>query len=219
MKLVCHLIAAALFVVPAVGATQEAVNLGQKAKAWMVSNFRSGLECSGAQDGTLSFRGQASFDSSGNGGIEINSTPGDRGIPTVTAHAINTKGTGATGRTAGPRCPAATSASGTPTCTLTGEVLAPMVSVSIPLSVLGDAASRYVGTVTIVKRSGPSVSAIAASASRKGYDYYRAKGDLASSGAQTNPQLTYLATCDSSSLSAKGSRSSVATYDLAVAKK
>ena len=231
MRLICQVFAVALIIAPAVATSQEDAKLGQKQKAWMVSNFLSGLECSGTSAGgiaggviagrALAWRGQASFDASGEGGIEVTVTRQAGGVPTVTAHAINTKGTGANnGRAAVPSCPAAPSSADVATCTVSGDADAPMVSATIPLSVFGDAsASRYVGTVTIVKRTLPTGESPNAAASKRGYDYYKARSDMASAGANANPQLTYLATCDSSALSSKGSKPSVATYDLAVAKK
>ena len=231
MRLICHLVATALIVAPAVASSQEAARLGQKQKAWLVSNFRSGLECSGISAGgiaggaiagrAIAWRGQASFDASGKGGIEVTVTRQAGRVPTVTAFAINTKGTGtSSGRDAGSICPAAPSNPDVATCTVSGDAHAPMVSAAIPLSVFGDAsASRYIGTVTIVKRSEADVMAPGPGNSKKGYDYYQTQSDLAAAAAQVNPSLRYLATCDSSALSSKGSKPSVATYDLAVAKK
>lgn len=231
MRLICQVVAVALIIAPAVAASQEEAKLGQKQKAWMVSNFRSGLECSGVSAGgiaggviagrALAWRGQASFDASSKGGIEVTVIRQRGGVPTVTAHAINTKGTGANnGRAAVPICPAAPSSPDVATCTVSGDAHAPMVTATIPVSVLADAsASRYVGTVTIVKRSEADVTAPGPGNSKKGYDYYQAQSDLAAAAAQVNPSLRYLATCDSSALSSKGSKPSVATYDLAVAKK
>lgn len=231
MRLICQFVAVALIVAPAVASSQEEAKLGQKQKAWMVSNFRSGLECSGVPAGgiaagaiagrAIAWRGQASFDARGKGGIEVTVTRPAGGVPTVTAYAINTKGTGAnSGRAAVPTCPAAPSSPDMATCTVSGDASAPMVSAVIPLSVFGDAsASRYVGTVTIVKRSEADVMAPGPGNSRKGYDYYQSQSDLAAAAAQIDPSLRYLATCDSSALSSKGSKPSLATYDLAVAKK
>lgn len=231
MRLICQVVAVALIIAPAVASSQEAAKLGQKQKAWMVSNFRSGLECSGVSAGgiaggaiagiAIAFRGQASFDASGKGGIEVTVTRQAGGVPTVTAYAINTKGTGTSaGRAAVPTCPAAPSSADVATCTVSGDADAPRVSAAIPLSVFGDAsASRYVGTVTIVKRSEADVTAPSPGNSRKGYDYYQAQSHLAAAAAQVNPSLRYLATCDSSALSSKGGKPSLATYDLAVAKK
>lgn len=231
MKLAAQVMSVVLLVVPCVVPAQEGAKPGQKQKAWLVSNFRSGLECSGISAGgiaggaiagrAIALRGQASFDASGKGGIEVTVTRQAGGVPTVTAFAINTKGTGtSSGRAAGPICPDAPSSPDVATCTVSGDAHAPMVSAAIPLSVFGDAsASRYVGTVTIVKRSEADVMAPGPGNSRKGYDYYRAQSDLTAAAAQVDPSLRYLATCDSSALSSKGSKPWAATYDLAVAKK
>ena len=230
MKLAAQVMSVVLLVVPSVVPAQEGAKPGQKQKAWLVSNFRSGLECSGISAGgiaggaiagrAIAWRGQASFDASGKGGIEVTVTRQAGGVPTATAFAINTKGTGtSSGRAAVPICPAAPSSPDVATCTVSGDAHAPMVSAAIPLSVFGDAsASRYVGTVTIVKRTVPEGDSPNAGVSKKGYDYYQAHSDMSSSGAVVNPQLTYLVTCDSSALSSKGSKPSTATYDLAVAK-
>lgn len=221
MRLFCQFVAAALVFAPAVASSQEEARAGHKQKAWLTSNFRSGLACSSVENDILSFTGRASFDASGKGGIEVTVTRGPRAAPTVTAHAINTKGTGAAGRAPASvsACPAVKPGDAT-ACTLSGDAESPTVSASIPVSVFGDAqASRYIGTVTIVKRSEADVTSPGPGNAKKGYDYYQAQSQLAAAAAQVNPSLRYLATCDSSALSSKGSKPSLASYDLAVAKK
>jgi len=223
MRLIFQVVAVALVIAPAVASSQEEAKLGQKQKAWLVSNFRAGLDCSSVQGGVLSFSGKASFEASGDGGVEVSASPSGEGLATVTAVAINTKGTGADkNRAAPPACAAIAPTSGAAACSVSGDAHSPTVSATVPLSVFAaQPSSRYVGTVTIVKRTMPPGESPTAGASRKGYEYYKARSDMASAGAAANPRLTYLATCDSSALSSKskGSKPSVATYDLAVAKK
>ncbi len=223
MKLICQVVAVALIIAPAVASSQQEAKLGQKQKAWLVSNFRAGLDCSSVQSGVLSFSGKAWFDADadGDGGVEVTASPSGEGLVTVAAVAINTKGTGADkNRAAQPACAAVAPTSGAAACSVSGDAQSPTVSATVPLSVFASpASSRYVGTVTIVKRTLPSGESRTSWASKKGYDYYKVRSDMASSGAATNPQLTFLATCDSSALSSKGSKPSLATYDLAVAKK
>lgn len=221
MKLICQIVAAALMLSPAVGTSQDAAKPGQKQKAWLVSNFRTGLDCSSVQGDALSFSGKASFDAGNDAGVAVSAAPGADGLTTVTAVAIKTKGTGADkDRTAQPACAAVASTSGAAACSISGDADAPLVSATVPLSVFaGSASSRYVGTVTIVKRAAPAGESPKGAASKRGYDYYQAKSDMASAAAVANPQLTFLASCDTSALSSKGSKPLHATYDLAVAKK
>lgn len=221
MRLICQVVAVALMLAPVVGASQEPAKPGQRQKPWLFSSFPAGLDCSSVQGGALSFSGKASFDATVDGGVEVSASPSGEGLATVTAVAINTKGTGADkNRPAKTACAAVAPTSGAAACSLSGDANSPTVSATVPLSVFaGPEASRYVGTVTIVKRTLPTGESPSAAASKRGYDYYKARSDMASAGANANPQLTYLATCDSSALSSKGSKPSVATYDLAVAKK
>ncbi len=220
MRLIFQVVAVSLIIAPAVASSQEEAKLGQKQKAWLVSNFRAGLDCSSVQGGALSFSGKASFEAGG-GGVEVSASPSGEGLATVTAVAINTKGTGADrNRAAQPACAAVAPATSAAACNVSGDATSPMVSATVPLSVFGaPASSRYVGTVTIVKRTMPAGESPKGAASKRGYDYYKARSDMASAGAVANPRLTYLATCDMSALSSKGSKPSLATYDLAVAKK
>lgn len=214
---------AALVVTPAVGHAQEnSAKLGQKQKAWLVSNFRT-FECglTPGRSSVLTGAGTVSFEAGTDGGVDVAVTSGDGGVPTITAHAINTKGTGATnGRVATPACgaAAASSDSGAATCSVSGDDQAPTVRFSVPLSALGGDAASYVGTVTIVK--GPAnESAIGMYLSKKGYDYYQARGDMTAAKAGDVPALMIVARCDSAALTAKAGNPTRASYDLAVAKK
>jgi len=219
MKPICLVVAAVLMLAPALAASQDVATPVHKHKVWTLSNFRTGLACTGVDEGVLAFSGAASFEVGGKGGIEVTITRGAGGVPTATAHAINTKGTGANnGRVATPACPSPSASSGEATCRFSGDPESPMVTVSVPLAALLDPeASRYVGTVTIVKRMDPDGSSMPLG--KKGYDHYRARSDMAAAGATVNPTLAYLATCDASGMSAKGGKPSLASYDLAVAKK
>lgn len=226
MTYVRHFIAAALIVTPVVASAQDAAKIGQKQKAWMVSNFRSGLTCSATPGGSaVSFSGEASFDASGDGGVDVSVAPGDGGLPTITAMAINTKGTGAsTGRMASQSCPTSDASSGSSAaaCSVSGDVQSPTVRFTVPLSALGDGsatAKNYVGHVTLIKQR-TSAALISMWASRKGYDYYKAQSDMSSAGASVkNPELMRMATCDSSKLITKGDKPMIATYDLVTLKK
>lgn len=217
--------AAALLITPTMGLAQDdSAKLGQKQKAWMVSNFQI-FDCA-LVPGPAAFLtggGTVSFDASGDSGIDLAVASGDGGIPTITAHAINTKGTGTNnGRMAPQSCPTADASSGgsAPACTVSGDVQSPTVRFTVPLAALGDSATAksYVGTVTIVKRAS-SESLIGMYLSKKGYDYYQVQNNRSVAGVQANPGLMVLATCDSSKLTAKGGKPMTATYDLAVAKK
>lgn len=222
MTFVRHFIAAAVIVTPVVASAQDAARIGQKQKSWMVSNFRSGLTCSATPGGSaVSFSGEASFDASGDGGVDISVSPGDGGLPTITAHAIKTKGAGGVDRGMAPQsCPSGASAgSSAAACSVSGDVQSPVVHFTVPLSAFGDAATskNYVGTVTIVKRaSGPSL--IGMWLSKKGYDYYAARSDMGAAGAVAHPGMLVIASCDSSKVTAKG-KPMIATYDLATLKK
>ncbi|MDQ3080025.1 MAG: hypothetical protein M3R03_08525, partial [Pseudomonadota bacterium] len=130
-----------------------------KQKAWLASAFRS-FDCAlvPGPAAAITGGGTVSFVSSGVGGIDLAVASGDGGIPTIVAHAINTKGTGAnTGRVAPQSCPSSDASSGgsAPACTVSGDVQSPTVRFTVPLAALGDpsTAKSYVGTVTIVKRA------------------------------------------------------------------
>lgn len=219
-----RLVAAAALLIPAIGLAQgDGANRGQKAKAWLVSNFRS-FDCalSSGSASALTGGGTVSFDASGDGGIDLAVTSGEGGVPTITAHAINTKGTGAAGRTATQSCRSSNTLtdSSAPACSVSGDAQSPTVNFTVPLSALGDpaAARNYVGTVTIVKRaSGETMTG--KYLSKKGYDYYQAQGDMAAAKGDAGPGLLVIASCDSAKLTAKGSKPMAASYDLAVAKK
>jgi len=225
MTLLRHFIAAALLVTPAVASAQDAAKLGQKQKMWMAANFRTGLTCSATPGGSaVSFTGEASFDASGDGGVDVSVASSSGGLPIVTAVAINTKGTGADkNRAAVSPCPAAdaSSSSSAAACSVSGDEQSPTVSATVPLSALGDAttAKLYVGTVTIVKRAagGPLLGMWL---SKKGYDYYQAQSAMSSAAASVkNPDLMVIATCDSSKVIAKGGKPTSASYDLVMGKK
>jgi hypothetical protein len=214
---------AALVLVPSIGLTQDdAAKLGQKQKAWQVANFQS-FACTQAAGSSLTGTGTASFDGTADGGIDVAVAPGDGGAPTVSAHAINTKGTGGVnGRSAASSCSAVKAArgAGAATCSLSGDEQAPTVRLSVPLTALGgpDAPSSYVGTVTIVKGAS-SEPLVGQYLSKKGYDYYRAQSDLGATKASGEPDVLVIAHCDSAALTSKSGKPTTASYDLAVAKK
>ncbi len=216
---------AALLMVPSAGLTQgDAAKLGQKQKAWMVANFQS-FACALTPGSTAAVTGTGtvSFDASADGGVDLTVVSGDGGVPTITAHAINTKGTGASnGRAAAQPCGAikAPSDPGAANCSLSGDDQSPAVHFSIPLAALGGpaASESYVGTVTIVK--GPaSEPMVGQYLSKKGYQYYQARSDLASARASADPELLVIARCDSAKLISKSGKPMTSTYDLAFAKK
>ena len=218
--------ATALLFTPTLGLAQDgSARVGVKQKAWMVSNFRS-FDCSlSGSPAALSGTGTVSFDASGNGGIEVAVSTGADGAPVVSAHAINTKGTGSNnGRGMNNTCAiraadGADSSKGA-TCDLSGDANAPTVHFTVPLSAFGDGstAKNYVGHVTLIKqRTAPGEGA------RKGYEYYKAQSDMSSAHANANPLYTGIATCGTNALAdktaPKSSSPMIATYDLAVAKK
>lgn len=210
MTLLRHVLFAALLVAPGIASAQDAAKLGQKQKMWMPANFRTGLTCSATPGGSaVSFSGQASFDASEAGGIDVSVSSSSGVLPTITAVAINTKGTGADkNRTASQTCPVGGAASdGTASCSVWGDPHEATVRFTVPLAALGELgkSKELTGHVTLIKRS-PDPAA-RAWLSKKGYDYYQAQS------------LTVLATCDSGALTAKGGKPSTATYDLAVGKK
>jgi hypothetical protein len=219
------LIAAAAFLIaPAVGHAQaESARLGQKQKAWTVANYRT-FECAQTPGQTsLTGAGTVSFDADADGGVEFAVASGEGGAPTVTAHAINTKGTGGVnGRMATQACGAARGASdaSTPTCSLSGDEQAPSFRFNVPLAALGaEAGSKsYVGTVTIVKGA-LGQSMVGMYLAKRGYDYYQAQSDLGAAKVGGGTVLMVIASCDSAALTAKGGNPQRASYDLAVAKK
>lgn len=223
MKLLHYYIAAVLIVAPTLASAQEtAARIGQKQKAWLVSNFRTGLTCSASPGGAVSFSGQLSFDDSDNDGIEIAVSSDGGATPVITAHAINIKGTGANSqRTVVQACPVGgASRDGAASCSLWGDPHEADFSITVPLSALADgpsAAKNYVGHVTLIKQR--TSAAISAWLSKKGYDYYRAQNDRSAAGATIDPAMTPLATCDSSKLTTKGEKPIIATYDLVLLKK
>lgn len=211
--------AAALLVTPSISLAQDA-KLSQKQKAWLASNFQS-FDCEVVPRPTLALigAGAVSFEAKGDSGIDLAVTSGNGGVPTVSAHAINTKGTGAAnGRTTTGPCPTtdASSGSSVPVCSVSGDVQLPLARFTVPLAALGASAAgeSYVGTVTIVKRAS-SEDLIGMYLSKKGYDYYQVQNRMGAA----NPGMLVIARCDSTKLTAKGSKPMTATYDLAVAKK
>lgn len=198
--------------------------IGEKQKAWLPPNFRS-FNCAVAPgpSSALIGAGTVSFEASEGSGVDVAVTSGDSGVPTITAHAINSKGTGATnGRMVTQSCLTANSSSDSSAaaCSVSGDVESPAVRFTLPLEALGGlaAAKSYVGTVTIVKRTSTN-SMIGMYLSKKGYDHYQAQSDKAAAKGDPNPALMVIASCDSSKLTAKGGKPMAASYDLAVAKK
>ena len=208
-------------------AREQPVLTEQAAQIALVSaNFEHGLEeCTLTPVGgdyALSAAGHASF--AGGGGLDIAIEGAGESAPTVAAHAINTKGTGATNHRAADRaCALAKSArvangrggAGSAVCTVSGDPDAPDLRFTVPLSALGARG----GHVTLMKRE-PGSPALAKWLSKKGYDYYQAQSDLGRQAADPEViEMTVVASCDSSGLTAKGGKPSTATYDLAVGKK
>ena len=236
MKRLYHAVAVMLLVTPALTPTlalaqEQAGRIGTKQKAWLASNFRTGLSnCAIAplkQGFAVSGTGVASFDDRDGDGLDFSIATAAGIAPTVTALAIKTKGTGAQRqRAVDAVCEAAASADGkasdgsSPTCAVSGSPNSPEVRFVVPLAAFGDAASAksYVGTVTIVKRAADA-AVIAHFLSRKGYQYYRAHSDMSARARMAQPiEMTVVAACDTSGLSAKAGQP-VAHYDLAVSKK
>lgn len=106
-------------------------------------------------------------------GLDLNVAATGSGAPTVTAHAINTKGTGATnGRATGQDCSVEPSPRGTipagartpatqATCSLATEGNNLAWSFTVPLAAFGpeSTAKNYVGHVTLIKRGDPAGNA------------------------------------------------------------
>lgn len=231
MKKVCHVLSVMLLVTPTLARAQEQTErIGTKHKTWLTSNFRTGLsECTIAplkQGFAVSGAGVASFEDSDGAGLDFSIAAAAGVAPTVTALAIKTKGTGAQRKRAVDQtCPAAPSPDGgtskgaSSACAVIGNPDAPEVRFWVPLAAFGDAGSgkSYVGTVTIVKRAADA--AAVRFLSKKGYDLYQAQGGRATGGSAAQPiEMTVVAACDTSELSAKAGQP-VAHYDLAVGKK
>ena len=232
MKKLYHAVAVALLVTPTLALSQEqAERIGIKQKAWLPANFRTGLsDCAIVPLKTgfaLAGTGAASFDDSDGDGLDFSIATVAGAVPTVTALAIKTKGTGAQRQRAMDSvCEAKASPDGSassassPACAVSGSPDAPAVRFVVPLSTWSDAASAksYVGTVTIVKRAADA-AVIAHFLSRKGYQYYRAHSDMSARARMAQPiEMTVVAACDTSGLSAKAGQP-VAHYDLADSKK
>ena len=223
MKLLRHIIAATLIVVPTIAVAQDAEKIGVKQKMWMPANFRD-LTCSATPGGSaVSFSGRASFDASEGGGVDLALSSVGGGLPVISAVAINPKGTAAEkNRGARQSCPFAGSnlASGAAVCTVWGDPHEASVRFTVPVSALGTQGKsrELTGHVTLIKRSADSASR--AWLSKKGYDHYKARSDMASAAAVMDLDMTVIAMCDSSGLSsAKGSQPVASGYDLAVIKK
>ena len=233
MKKLYHAVAVMLLVTPALTpalalAQEQAGRIGTKQKAWLASNFRTGLSnCTIApvkQGFAVSGTGVASFDDRDGDGLDFSIATAAGIAPTVTALAIKTKGTGAQRQHAVDAvCEAAASVDGkasdgsSPTCAVSGSPNSPEVRFVVPLAAFGDAASAksYVGTVTIVKRAADA-GVIAHFLSRKGYQYYQARSNMSARVSMAQPiEMTVVAACDTSGLSAQAGQP-VAHYDLAV---
>lgn len=229
MKKLYHAVALALLVTPTLALAQEqAPSTEAKQKAWLVANFRAGLgDCAivPIKEGfALSGTGAASFDDRDGDGLDFSITTVAGAAPAVTALAIKTKGTGAQRQRAMDSvCEATaspdgrTSSGSSPACAVSGSPDAPAVRFVVPLSTWSDAASAksYVGTVTIVKRAADA-AVIAHFLSRKGYQYYQARSNMSARVSMAQPiEMTVVAACDTSGLSAKAGQP-VAHYDLAV---
>jgi hypothetical protein len=232
MKRLYQAVAVALLVTPTLALSQEqAERIGTKQKSWMPANFRTGLsDCAivPLKEGfALSGTGVASFDGSGGNGLDFSIATAVGAAPVVTALAIKTKGTSAQRQRAMDSvCEAKASPDGSassassPACAVSGSPDAPEVRFVVPLATWGDAGSAksYVGTVTIVKRAADA-AAIAQFMSKRGYDYYKAQSEMNARASMAQPiDMTVVAACDTSGLSAKAGQP-VAHYDLAVSKK
>lgn len=205
-------------------AQNESLKTGVKQKAWTAANFRS-FKCTimPGSSPALIGEGIAAFDTSEDNVLEIAVSSGDGSSPMVTAHAINTKGTGGSNRRGAAATCSSTGALPSDVaaaCSMSGDDKSPMIRFTLPLSALGEPAKdrSYIGTVTIVKRIAREVSS-EVTRSKKGYEYYKAQSDKLATPAEVYPGLIFIAACDSSKLIAKGGKPAVATYDLAVGKK
>jgi len=227
----------ALLAVPHMALAQDQTErLGVKLKAWLPANFRAGLaDCSvlPSENGfAVSGSGQVSFGDGKGTGIDFAVAVSDGSPPTVAAHAINTKGTGTSGRTAVQSCALASLprpplpgvpgvGSSTPACMMSGDPDAPSLRFVVPLSAFGAAstAKSYVGHVSLIKResgaAGPGLFV-----SKKGYDYYQSRSDMGDRGGTPGEsEMRLVATCDTTGLSMKTGQPVKANYDLVAGKK
>ena len=233
MKKVYHMVALAVLMTPMLARAQDQGKvIPTKQKAWLVSNFRTGLsDCAivPLKEGVgVSGTGTASFDNRDGDGLAFSIMTAAGIAPTVTALAIKTKGTSAQRQRAlDQACSASASPDGTassasgPTCAVSGSPETPEVRFMVPLATFDDVASAkaYVGTVTIVNRADADAAIIVHFMAKKGYEYYQAQRDRAARPDAADPiAMTVVAACDTSGLSAK-SDTPVAHYDLAVGKK
>ena len=227
MNILYHVVGATLLMSPTLALSQgQAERIGVKQKSWMAANFRSGLSSCATvslqQGYAVTGTGVATFDDSNGDSLGFSIAAAASGVPTVTALAIKTKGTGAQRQRAlDSVCEIKASADGGtssisgPACAVSGDHSAPTISFVVPLTTWtsGATAKSYVGTVTIVKRA-ESAPAIDQYTSKKGYDYYRSRGV----GTTGPVVMTVVAACDTSGLVSKGGKP-VAHWDLAVNKK
>lgn len=169
-KMLWIIAGAAILVTPAIAREQISQSEGvqrQKQKAWSPANFRTRLdECALTRtpDG-FAVSGSGVIDLDEDGRLDLAITEGSNGEPTVSAHAINTKGTGGrNGRMAnGQACALAPSPRGTlpstwkevpqvATCAVSGDPDRPRLTFDIPLSVFGTA-KPYNGHITLIRHS------------------------------------------------------------------
>ncbi|MDO7841048.1 hypothetical protein [Sphingomonas immobilis] len=238
MRAIAFAATAAILIAPALSNAQLD-RAAVKQKAWLSSNFATGLaSCSELREGegfSLSGTATVAFadrDSDDDGYDFAVADTG--GVPTIAAHAINTKGTGATnGRSAAQGCGLAPSPRGTipagrlaagavagiavAKCSLSGDPDAPTASFTVPLSSFGGAAKTYVGHVTLIKREA-STPAVSEFVTKKSYDKYQ---ELAAERSASGGDIAMkvVASCDTSGLTAKAGKPSAASYDLAIGKK
>jgi hypothetical protein len=216
---------------PAPAQDQARRGIGVKQKAWTVANFRTGLSgCTliRSSDGfAATGNGVASFGDRDGSGIDLAVDDATGVTPRVAAHAINTKGTGTSGRSTGTACVAGvpeglagrTAEAQAASCSVSGDPDMPAVRFVLPFSAFGASARSYVGHVTLIKRNAGE-AAFPRFLSRKGYDHYRAAGERGT--ADVSPDeiaMTVIASCDTSGLLTKGGKPPRGSYDLAVGTK
>jgi len=195
---------AVILVTPAIAREQIAQSEGvqrQKQKAWSPANFRTRLdECALTRtpDG-FAVSGSGVIDLDEDARLDLAITEGSNGEPTVSAHAINTKGTGGrNGRMAnGQACALAPSPRGTlpagavmaqqtATCAVSGDPDRPRLTFDMPLSVFGTA-KTHGGHVTLIRHS---------------------------EGAAYDVEMKVIASCDTSRLAAKVGQPVWGNYEL-----
>jgi hypothetical protein len=90
-------------------------------------------------------------------GVELDVSASPGGAPMVSAHAINTKGTGATNKgrmAAPPACTAGGGAAPAASCSVVQGADGVTVTFSVPLSAFGSSEKTFKGHVTLLKRGG-----------------------------------------------------------------